>query len=256
MSAMDWRLTDAQADPPGMTEHLHSERLVRLPETFACFRPSDQAPAAGVLPAGQAGEVTFGCFNARAKVSDGVLALWARLLGEVPGSRLLLKNTGFGQPSVQGSVRAVLGRAGIAEERLTFMGHTPSVAGHLAGYSGVDIGLDTFPYCGTTTTCEALWMGVPVVTLEGRTHASRVGVSLLRNVGLPELVAQSGEEYVSIAAGIAADRARLAELRATLRERMKASPLMDAPRFAREIEAAYREMWREWCLGVKSEPAA
>jgi predicted O-linked N-acetylglucosamine transferase (SPINDLY family) len=131
---------------------------------------------------------------------------------------------------------------------------TPSIASHLAAYRRVDIALDTFPYHGTTTTCEALWMGVPVVTRAGRTHASRVGVSLLTNVGLPEMIAADEDAYARIAVRLAADEARLAELRSGLRGRMAASPLTDAPRLARNVEAAYREMWRKWCATQTTKP--
>ncbi|MGD0463443.1 MAG: hypothetical protein ABSB74_13245, partial [Tepidisphaeraceae bacterium] len=127
------------------------------------------------------------------------------------------------------------------------LGRIDHLRGHLELYHRVDLALDTYPYHGTTTTCEALWMGVPVVSLAGRTHVSRVGVSLLSNLGLPQLVAFNPEQYVQIATDLAKDLPRLAELRRTLRPRMQASPLMDAPRFAAEVEAAYRQMWRDWC---------
>ena len=146
-------------------------------------------------------------------------------------------------------MQASLEKAGIAPERVELVGRVPTLAEHLALYNRMDIALDTFPYNGTTTTCEAMWMGVPVITLAGRTHAARVGVSLLSNAGLPELVAHSPEEYVKIAAALAADVPRLVEIRSTLRDRMAASPLMDAPRFALNVEHAYREMWRTWCAG-------
>ena len=136
---------------------------------------------------------------------------------------------------------------GIATERFEMAGHVADLADHLSSYGRVDIALDTFPYHGTTTTCEALWMGVPVVTLAGKTHASRVGVSLLTNVGLPELIASDAAEYVAIAAAFAGDPSRLAALRTSLRARMAASPLMDGPRFARNVESAFRTIWGDWC---------
>ena len=247
MEAMDWRFTDAFADPSGMTEHLHTEKLVRLPGSAWCFRPSDAAPSVEPAPAERTGHVTFGCFNAMAKITCEVLALWGKVLEAVPGSRLLLKNGSLGEASVQARVRESLAGAGVRAERVEFMAKQAGVGGHLAVHGRVDIALDTYPYHGTTTTCEALWMGVPVVTLAGRTHVSRVGVSLLTNAGLPDLIARTPEEYVELAAKLAGNVARLSELRATLRERMRASPLMDAPRFARNVEQAYREMWRAWC---------
>jgi predicted O-linked N-acetylglucosamine transferase (SPINDLY family) len=195
----------------------------------------------------EAGHVTFGCFNAQPKINEPLLKLWSEILRATPGSRLLLKNRSALDSSTQQHVRAVLETAGIGSDRIELAGHTTSLGAHLASYSRVDIALDTFPYHGTTTTCEALWMGVPVITLAGQTHVSRVGVSLLSHVGLPELVAESPADYVRLATELASDLPRLAALRRTLRPRMAASPLTDAPRFARAIEAAYREMWREWC---------
>ena len=256
MSAMDYRLTDVHADPRGTTEHLHTEQLVRLPDCAWCFRPSDQSPSVSPPPVVRSGHVTFGCFNARAKITDEVLALWSGVLAEVPGSRLLLKNLGFREASVQQQTRALLAKAGLAPDRVELVGWKSTLAEHLAFYNRVDIALDTFPYHGTTTTCEALWQGVPVVTLAGRTHAARVGVSLLTNVGLPELIAANADDYIRIAMHLAADTMRLAELRSTMRERMAASPLMDAPRFARNVEHAYREMWRAWCMKPCSNPTS
>ena len=248
MKAMDYRLTDALADPPGATEHLHTETLVRLHDCAWCFRPPPDAPPVSDPPMHRAGHLTFGSFNALPKVTDATLALWSRILLAVPGSHLLLKNIGLREPSVQMRIRGALEKAGIAPERSELIGPAPSIAEHLTTYRRVDIALDTFPYHGTTTTCEALWMSVPVVTLAGQTHASRVGVSLLTTVGLPELIAQDQDDYLRLAVQLAADMTRLADLRATLRTRLAASPLMDAPRFARHLEAAYREMWRTWCM--------
>ena len=247
LETIDFRLTDALADPPGATEELHSERLVRLPQCAWCYRPPEDTPAVGAPPVIEAGHIAFGCFNAMPKINGPLLELWSRVLHGVPGSRLLLKNRALGEPSVQQRVRAALEAAGVAPERVELMGHVSGVANHLALYGRVDIALDSFPYHGTTTTCEALWMGVPVITLAGKTHVSRVGVSLLGNVGLPELVAASQEEYVRIATALAADLPRLGQMRATLRTKMEQSALMDAPRFARAMETAYRQMWRAWC---------
>ena len=246
---MDYRLTDALADPAGTTEHLHSETLTRLPDCAWCFRPPDDAPPVSAPPILHTGHVTFGCFNALPKITDAMLTLWSRLLHAVPGSHLLLKNLGLGEPPAQARIRALLEKAGIAAARVALLGRAPSVAEHLATYARVDLALDTFPYHGTTTTCEALWMGVPVITLAGQTHASRVGVSLLTNVGLPELIANDLDDHLHRATQLASDVTRLADLRSTLRGRMAASPLMDAPRFARNIETAYRDMWQQWGAG-------
>jgi predicted O-linked N-acetylglucosamine transferase (SPINDLY family) len=240
---MDYRLTDAYADPPGLTESYHSEQLWRLPRCAWCYQPAANPP---VGPRRE-GPITFGCFNNFARVTEPMLRLWARILQAVPHSRLLLKAGAFGSERTKQRVRQILGEAGIDAERLELRGYERAHDDHLALYQRLDVALDTFPYHGTTTTCEALWMGVPVVTLTGKTHASRVGVSLLNNIGLSELIANTTEEYVRLAVELAGELPRLSELRSTLRQRMEGSPLMDAPRFARDIEAAYRTMWRRWC---------
>jgi predicted O-linked N-acetylglucosamine transferase (SPINDLY family) len=247
LSAIDYRITDAFADPPGMTEGHHSEKLIRLAGCAWCYGPDSQnVPSES--PATQSGVVTFGCFNNLAKVNDRTLGLWARILDAVPGSRLLLKSIGFLSMDARRRVRESLcSQSGIGEERLDIRGPEDSHESHLALYREMDIALDTFPYHGTTTTCEALWMGVPVVTLAGRTHVSRVGVSLLTNVGLPELIAESEDDYVRMAVELARDVERLVSYRSNLRDGMLGSQLLDAPSFAREIEGAFRQMWTSWC---------
>jgi protein O-GlcNAc transferase len=249
LSEMDYRLTDSFADPPGKTESLHSEKLWRLPVCNWCFSGFDDSPAVGPLPA-EAGSICFGTFNNFAKASPAVMDLWAAILTAMPSSRLIIKSQGLGERGVSERIHQLFESRGVQADRLEIRGHEPNPVSHLDAYNQMDIALDTFPYHGTTTTCEALWMGVPVITLAGQTHVSRVGVSLLNSVGLPELIAQSPEEYVSIAIRLAKDLPRLAELHRTLRQRMQASPLMDAPRFAGDIEAAYRQMWQNWCATV------
>ncbi len=236
LAAVDFRFTDAVSDPPGTTEHLHTEKLVRLPGPFSCYRPDDDAPAVGILPADARGTVTFGCFNHLAKLTPAVLALWTELLRALPDSRLFLKSRGLGDPDVAGRLRGTFAAAGIAPERICCNGDELSVADHLALYHEVDVALDPFPYNGTTTTCEALWMGVPVVTLAGRVHAARVGASLLTHVGLADWIAATPSDYVRIAVAAASDRRRLADLRAGLREQMRRSPLCDAVGFTRTFE--------------------
>jgi predicted O-linked N-acetylglucosamine transferase (SPINDLY family) len=239
--AMTHRLTDAHADPPGMTEALHSESLVRLPRSAWCFSALDSAP---VAPRPHR-EIVFGCFNNFAKVTDPMLRLWAQILAAVPGSSLLLKSSAFAEKVTCERVHGLFLAEGIAPERILLRDKVESQAEHLALYQEMDIALDTYPYHGTTTTCEALWMGVPVVTMEGMSHRSRVGVSLLTNVGLGQLIAASPEEYVRIATSVAGDLPELEATRRTLRERMMDSPLMDAPRFARDIESAYQTVWKD-----------
>jgi predicted O-linked N-acetylglucosamine transferase (SPINDLY family) len=240
---MDYRLTDPYLDPPGRDERFYSEQSIRLPETYWCYRPPGETPPVNVLPALEAGQVSFGSLNNFCKVTPLVLAVWSRLLQVVPGSRLLLHAHAG---SHRDRVRTSLAEQGISARRLAFADFLPT-AEYFGLYQQIDVALDTFPYGGGTTTCDALWMGVPVVSLAGQTAVGRGGVSILSNLGLPELIASSPEQYVRVAAELALDRSRLSQLRATLRDRMQASPLMDAPRFARNVEAAYRTMWQRWC---------
>ena len=243
LPSIGYRLTDAQMDPPGERPAWSAEEPVRLPDSWCCYHQAEDSPEINALPAWSAKGLTFGSMNNFAKVNEGPLALWVRVLEAVQGSRLLmLCPEGRTRERVQG----FFGARGIAAERLELVGHL-SRRDYLRRYQRIDIGLDPFPCNGMTTTCDALWMGVPVVTLPGETPNSRAGLSLLSTVGHRELAASSEEDYVRIAVELAGDLQRLADLRATLRPRMLASPLMDAPRFARNVEAAYRKMWREWC---------
>jgi predicted O-linked N-acetylglucosamine transferase (SPINDLY family) len=191
--------------------------------------------------------VTFGSFNALLKISDDLLGLWARVLAAAPGSRLLIKARGLEPDDARLDLAARAERAGIAGNRLELRGGELTVAEHLARYHEVEVALDSFPYHGTTTTCEAMWMGVPVVTLVGGTHASRVGLSLLSAVGLEDLAAKTGEEYVATAAGLAADASRRGALRAGLRERMSGSALCDAAGFGKRISGVMQDLWRDRC---------
>ncbi len=199
------------------------------------------------LPSTATGRTTFGSFNNVSKINVSVVALWARLLRALPTARLLIRGEGYAS-------RLTLERfalQGIEGERLMIEPWASSISEHLAHYSNVDIALDTFPYNGTTTTCDALWMGVPVVTLHGDRHAARVGASLLHAVGLPELVADDADAFMAAAIGLARDPQRLAALRFGLRERMIGSALCDANGFASAMEAAYRAAWRTWCHGQR-----
>jgi len=247
LATMDYRLTDAVADPPGRTEAFFTEALLRLPRTNWCFAPPANVPDVGPPPVSQGHPLCFGSFNKIAKAAPQVLDLWAEILKAVTGSRLLLKNRVLADPPTRQRIGREFERRGISPERLDMAGYEDDLASHYRMYGRVDIALDTYPYNGTTTTCEAMWMGVPVVTLAGATHLARVGASLLTNVGLGELIASSPQEYISIAAGLAGNHARLQELRGTLRQRMLASSLMDGRQFARDVEAAYRDVWRRWC---------
>jgi predicted O-linked N-acetylglucosamine transferase (SPINDLY family) len=243
---MDWRLTDAIADPVGAADALHTERLYRLPTAW-CFRPHAETPEVTARGDDPARPFVFGCFNVPRKFDDAQLRNWAQVLAAVPGSRLLLKAEPFGDQGVKGSTLDRLASAGIEPSRVDFASYLPTRAQHLAWYGRIDVALDTYPYGGTTTTCEALYMGVPVVTLAGRTHASRVGQSLLTRVGHPEWVAHDGPEFVRIAAGLASDHPTLERLRKGLRAEMQASRLMDEKGFARAMETALLSMWNDYC---------
>ncbi|HET9701352.1 MAG TPA: tetratricopeptide repeat protein [Burkholderiales bacterium] len=246
LSLMDWRLTDARADPPE-TQPFSSERLLHLPGSYFCYRPPADTPDPVAPPALRAGRITFGSFNNPAKITRGAVAHWAAVLRAVPDSRLLLKAGGMDQPAMQARLRGRFAEEGIGAERLEFRGVTKERAGHLATFNEVDIALDSWPYNGATTTCEALWMGVPVVSLRGATHASRMGWSLLSAAGLPEIATASPGEFVAAAAALASDAERLAALRRELRGRFEASPLRDEAGFTRSLELAYRRIWRECC---------
>ncbi|MGD1276313.1 MAG: tetratricopeptide repeat protein [Tepidisphaeraceae bacterium] len=247
LATMDYRFTDAYADPPGTTEQFHSEQLVRLPRCFLCYAPPADGPEVGPVPAAAGGRITFGSFNSISKLSDATVAMWSAVLSAVPNSRLMIKSQGLAGAPARQQVLERFAARGIAADRLELHGRIASPAGHLELYHQIDIALDTYPYHGTTTSCEAMWMGVPVVTLAGKTHASRVGVSLLSNVGLEQLIAQTAEQYVQIAADLAKDVDALSKLRSALRSRLAASPLLDGSGLAREVEAAYRVMWKQWC---------
>jgi predicted O-linked N-acetylglucosamine transferase (SPINDLY family) len=237
---------------PGLANAEHASReRVHLIDSFWCYDPSGLDVEVNAPPAASAGVVTFGCLNNFCKINEKTLGVWGRLLGVVKDSRLVMRS-----PLGSHRERALkaLENQGIERRRVSFVEVRPRLE-YLGSHHCLDIILDTFPYNGHTTSLDALWMGVPVVTLAGETPVSRAGLSQLTNLGLRELVAHTEAEYVSIAASLASDLPRLAELRATLRPRMQASPLMDAPRFARQIERAYREMWRAW-LREQTSPTA
>lgn len=250
LDAMDYRITDALADPVGMTEQLHTETLVRLPDCFSVYQPPVDAPAVSVLPALARGQVTFGSFNKLAKITPEVVAVWASILRAVPGSRLVLKTGAFVETAMRQRVAEQFSRLGVDPQRLGLRGHDATQGAHLEQYAEVDIALDPFPYNGTTTTCEALWMGVPVVTLVGLTHVSRVGLSQVSSLGQGDLACRTPEAYIARAAQLAENIDTLAVLRATLRQRMALSPLMDAPRFTRNLEDAF--VWMQTQQSARS----
>jgi FkbM family methyltransferase len=256
LTTMDYRFGDAVTDPAALVAGHYTETIRQLPGCFLTYKPADDAPPVQPAPFIANGCITFGSFNNIAKVNDSVIKGWAQVLAAVPSSRLMLKS--FALSSVRGRARIVEGFAaqGIPAERLDLVGWSAETQHHLELYNKVDIALDTFPYNGTTTTCEALWMGVPVISLEGEHHAARVGASLLSVLGLRELLANEVAEFVRIASRLAADPERLTALRAGLRERMAASPLLDHAGFTRNLESAYRDMWRAYCVSRQNEARA
>lgn len=247
LSAFDGRISDRFIDPEPPAPALpSSEPVLRLAHGYFCYQPDEAAPAVGPLPFDRNGFITFGSLSHAPKLNRPLLATWAGILQRVPGSRLLLQNIDAALPPVQAQWRAEFVRLGVDPARLQFRPLAPTPA-HLRSYLDIDIALDSHPYNGGTTTCEALWMGVPVVSRSGGRQVSRLGLSLLSPLGLQDLVADSAKGSADIAVALAANPGRLRELRAGLRQRMQAAPLMDAPGFAREWEAALRGLWARWC---------
>lgn len=241
VQSMDYRFTDVIADPPGDSDRLHTEELVRFARTAWAYQPPVDSPAPSIPPSLTGQPFTFGSFNALSKVNAFTLKLWAEVLQAVPGSRLAVKSA-WNEVSRQRIIEA-----GIAPDRLLLLPYSASTAEHLASYSQIDVALDPFPYHGTTTTCEALWMGVPVISLHGDRHASRVGASLLRAVRHTEWITHDPASYVNLARQLAAGRVRLGTLRAHLRDEMKTSPLLDHSGQAAFFGEALRTCWRNHC---------
>lgn len=242
--AMDFRFTDAIADPRGGADELHTERLVRLPGCAWTYRPPVDAPEVAPLPCLSNGKIVFGCFSSPLKYTDTILSAWATLLHRVPDSQLALKGRDFHDPTTRQRLMERLARLGAPTDRIRLMPPALGTAQHLACYAEVDIVLDTHPYAGTTTTCEALWMGRPVVTICGDRHAARVGASLLTTVGLRQLITSTLDDYVNLAAALAGDRALLRTLADGLRQNMDKSPLRNEVAQTRAFEEAVRHCWR------------
>jgi protein O-GlcNAc transferase len=241
LTSIDYRLTDPHLDPPGVGDENYSEKSIRLPETFWCYDALSEAPV-NELPAHIAKTITFGCLNNLCKVNEEVIQLWTEVLKEVPGSCLLL----MCHVDARAQMLEKFQRRGLSPDRIRFVPYQPREK-YLRTYHRIDIVLDTFPSNGHTTSLDALWMGVPVISLVVKTVVGRAGLSQLTNLGLMELIAHQPQDYLRIARELAGDLGRLAELRRTLRHRMMQSPLMDAQRFALNIEATYRTMWKTWC---------
>jgi len=244
MTRIQYRICDRYSDPPGTSDALHTETLIRLPHSQWCYRPFVSVEGRSEPPCRRNGFITFGAFNQAAKVSRTAIRLWAEILGQTPGARLLVLGVQEGTAR-QALLRDLAGQ-GVAPDRVTLCPHLP-LADYYGAITDADIALDTTPYSGATTTCDTLWMGVPVVTVPGTRPPSRSAASVLHTVGLSEWIAASPDAYVELAVQFARDTPRLAELRRTLRRRMQDSPLMDEARFARDMEQAYRRVWMDWC---------
>jgi predicted O-linked N-acetylglucosamine transferase (SPINDLY family) len=242
---MDYILADRFTIPPG-AEAYYREQVLRMPNGYVCYDPPTNAPDPGPLPASQNGFVRFGCFNNPAKITPPVVEVWAKVLNRVPQSRLVLRYHGLGDDSVRNRFTELFKAFGADPARLEFAPRT-DYFGYLASFREIDIALDPFPFGGGITTCDALWMGVPVIAFPGETFASRHGFSHLSNAGLTETIARDLDDYVDLAVSLAGDLPRLATLRAGLRQRMAASPLCDGKRFAADLTTVVRDVWRDWC---------
>lgn len=245
MAAMDYRISDRYSDPEGEADNRYRERLLRLPHTKWCYLPSSAMPECNGLPAQSRGYVTFGSFCNFLRISNEAIRAWALLLRRLPGARLRM----IGAPGGESLDRMleIFEAEGVYADRLDLVAGFLPMDVYLQQYLEVDIALDNYPCNGTTTSCESLWMGVPVVSRSGRSSASRSSIGLLANARLTQLVADSWEGYIDAALGLAADLPALAHMRASLRQRLRASPLLDAGGFTRDLEALYRDAWRTWC---------
>jgi len=243
LSTIDYRFTDPHLDPPGQGDGNYREKSIRLPHALWCWDPTEPFPEVNALPALTSGFLTFGSFNSFAKVTPPTLELWADVLSSIAGSRMAIHSH---PGSHRGRLLDWLSRRGIESSRIEFIPRQ-SFGQYVREYHRIDLCLDAFPYNAGTISFDALWMGVPTIALRGQTAVARGGVSILSNAGLPDWIAETPQQYVSIAVDAARDLPRLAALRAGLRERMLQRPFMQPKDFAAGVESAYREMWRNWC---------
>ena len=247
LSTIDYRITDALSDPPGVTDSHYMEKLIRLAPPLLCYRPYEGAPPVADPPMLKEAFVRFGSFNNASKIREETIALWSRVLAAAPNSRLVLKARALGDAGARRRIFQGFAARGVDAARLELFEAGQSLADHLDAYKAMDVALDTFPYNGTTTTCEAMWMGAPVVSRFGQTHVSRVGLSLLTSVGHPELAAETDDAFVTTAVEFASNPQRLADLRRGFRQQVAGSPLCDAAGFTRRFELALRQAWRAYC---------
>ena len=254
LPTIDYRLIDSITDPEGEADRCHSEKLIRLPGCFLCYQPPDETLEPGPPPFDRSGIFTFGSFNTPEKINQTRLTVWSTILQQLPNSRLLLKGKHLNDHAVQGSFLDSFTSRGLDAARICFSPHLPSRKEHLALYNDIDLCLDPFPYNGTTTTLEALWMGVPVLTMLGERHASRVSASILQALGRPDLVTVTPQAYIDAAIRAGSTPVALGRQRSTLRRQLLASPLCDARLFAKRMEYVYRQAWQEWskaCMPVQ-----
>jgi protein O-GlcNAc transferase len=244
LPAIDYFLSDEWANPPGQSDQYFTEKVLRLPGPFFCYAPPPEAPDVGELPMRSNGHVTFGCFNNLAKVTPRTIALWSRVMNAVPNSKMILL-TPHGRAIQQRLINA-LESGGVSADRIEFVRRV-APAEYLQRYNRVDIALDPVPFNGHTTTCDAAWMGCPTIMLAGEMYAQRYGGSVLRNIGLTDLVTDDDDDYIRTAAQLARDVERLSHIRATLRSTMQQSPITDGPGFTHGLEKIYRQIWRDWC---------
>ena len=248
MSTIPWRLTDAHLDPPGQTDRYYTEKLIRVGPSAMVYNPLTETPEVVPTPALRNGFISFGMLNRLSKLTPAMISVWGRVLAAVPRSRLLLISPSAFEPEVNNELRRQFARCGVPPERLELAPRSQRIS-YLKLFNEIDIQLDTFPYTGCTTTCDGLWMGVPTITLAGSTYVSRMGVSLLTQVGLTNLITATPADYIRTAAELADNVTGLNHLRQSLRDRMTKSPLMDYRSLARNIEAAFRMTWESWCAG-------
>ena len=246
ISAIDYKITDHTADPPGQSGALYTETLIRLPGGFLCYSPPSDSPPLAQPPFIKNGYITFGSFNNLAKTNEAVLNAWAAILSETVNSHILLKCSGLSGAETSKRIISFLGMRGISKDRVHLLGNDLSREKHLKRYAEIDIALDPFPYNGTTTTCEALWMGTPIVSLCGKIHRSRVGASILSQLDLEKLIGQSERQYIDIAVNLAKHTKEIEWLNDTLRDTMLGSSLCDAKSFTQKLEKAYKNIWEEW----------
>ena len=252
LSQIDYRISDEIADPQGLAECVHSEKLTRLNGGFLCYQGNEQLKKPSKTPGLTNDRITFGSFNNVVKVTSKVIQVWSKILNAIPNADLVIKSRQLSDDATKGRLLEAFSREGVRSDRLKIYGLLPDMDAHMSLYDDIDIGLDPFPYNGTTTTCEALWMGVPVISLKGQVHASRVGASILNRVKLDDFVAESEDSYVRLAIEKAKQLGALNDIRLNLRQAMNASTLCNEENFTLELEGSFQNMWRTY-IGAESK---